>query len=101
MRLTENKLRSIIREEAEKLDETRLRRATDKYSRVANEASEQTKQGRPSVAKDHIQAMVNVSQRLVTDLEHSGEASTGRIEQLRDALLDAEVAVKLLFKEKM
>lgn len=99
MKLTEGKLRRVIREEISRLDETQLRRLRDKYSRVANDAFDQVRD-RPNVAKDHIQAMIEICQNLTLNMEQNDQVLDSRVQQLQEALIDAEVSAKLLFKEQ-
>jgi hypothetical protein len=98
MKLAEDKLRSIIREEVSRLDETRLRQISNKYAKIADEAFNQAEE-RPEVARDHIQAMVNVAQSIALDMERSGKVPKKLLQELEDALIRAQVSIEQMLDQ--
>jgi hypothetical protein len=90
MKLTESKLRSIIREEL--LKESRLSR---QYQNVAGEALENASED-PNAGLKHIMSMINLSESIALQLEQSN-LDTKEVQKLLKALQNAGVEAEMLF----
>jgi hypothetical protein len=90
MKLTESKLRSIIREEL--LKESRLSR---QYQNVADEALENASED-PKAGLKHVMSMINLSESITLQLEQSN-LDTREVQKLLKALQSAGVEAEMLF----
>ena len=90
MKLTESKLRSIIREEL--LKESRLSR---QYQNVADKALENASED-PKAGLKHVISMINLSESITLQLEQSN-LDTREVQKLLKALQSAGVEAEMLF----
>ena len=90
MKLTESKLRSIIREEL--LKESRLSR---QYQNVADKALENASED-PKAGLKHVISMINLSESITLQLEQSN-LDTKEVQKLLKALQSAGVEAEMLF----
>lgn len=91
MKLTESKLRKIIREE---IDSYALSR---EYQKVANRAFEESRDN-PNVGLTHIRSMLHAAEGIALELEYS-QLNQQKTKKLLDALGDARLIAKELNEE--
>lgn len=91
MKLTESKLRRIIREELSGFELSR------EYQKVADDAFERASED-PDVGLMHIRSMLHAAEGIGLELEHS-QLDRREVKQLLDALGEARIIAKELNEE--
>lgn len=86
MKLTENKLRQLIREELSGFQLSR------KYQKVADEAFEKASEN-PNVGLDHIRSMLHAAEGIGLELERS-RLDRRDVKELLDAIIETQIIAK-------